>query len=151
MSADEVIRRCTRDGVTSWAQVAKQLGRSVDSVRAQFDVTYLRAYVWAPSREADPDLAPPDEDDTRSPHVRPVRLKVRILAILGKHTLSAATIAAALGTTLGCAKSQLSVMKREGLIKHTKGYPYTWSLTQIGAEMLVALRHGNASGAGVAA
>jgi hypothetical protein len=151
VNAQDIIARNTRNGVTSWAQVAKQLGCSVDSARAQHDPAYARAHIWAPSREPQPEMEEIDESDLSSPHAKPVRLKVRILMILGKHTMSAATIAATLGTTLGCAKKELSVMKRDGAIKHTKGYPYTWSLTEAGAVMLQQLRRGNASGAGVAA
>lgn len=41
--AETVIARCTRNGHISWAQVAKQLGRSVESVRQEFDRAYRRA------------------------------------------------------------------------------------------------------------
>jgi hypothetical protein len=152
MSAQDIIDRCTRNGVTAWANVAKQLGRSVDSVRAQHDQSYMRAHIWAPSREHQPEMeAPEDPDDTRSPHVKPVPLKVRVLAVLGKHSLSAETLAAATGTTLGCAKWQLSVMKREGSVQHTTRLPYTWSLTDAGKLALAALRQPNGSRPGVAA
>lgn len=45
---ETVIARCTRNGHISWAQVAKQLGRPVESVRQEFDPTYRRQPEGAP-------------------------------------------------------------------------------------------------------
>lgn len=47
-----VVRRCTRNGVTLWQHVAKQLGRSVDSVRQEYDPEYRRDEFAASLKEA---------------------------------------------------------------------------------------------------
>lgn len=39
-----IIARCSRDGRTSWAQVAKQLGTSIDRARSQHDPSYRRQF-----------------------------------------------------------------------------------------------------------
>lgn len=40
--SSEVLARCTRNGVTSWSNVAKQLGLSVDQARSRHDPEYLK-------------------------------------------------------------------------------------------------------------
>lgn len=146
MNVEIIIARCTRDGHVAWSQVARQLGRSVDSVRAQHDPSYLRAYVWAPSREADPDLEPPvDENDTSSPHVRQAPIRDRILHLLAVQTASAQTLALALNTTVGCAKVNLSRLAQSGMVRHDRSYPYTWELTIIGRSEIGVTRQANTS------
>lgn len=129
-----IIERCTRDGHTCWQHVAGQMGRSVDSVRAQFDQTYMRAHIWAPSREPQPEMEP-NLADLSSPHIKQ-RVRDRILIILGACTASAQTIAAMTNATLGSAKANLSYMKRDGLVASTHRQPYTWSLTVEGKLLL---------------
>ena len=135
-----IVARCTRNGVTSWQAVAKQLGRSVDSVRAQFDRQYARAHVWAPSREPDPALEPPvDENDLSSPYPKGPGLKSMILRSL--HTngpTCVGDIATRLGRTTNSIRMRLSDMREAGLVENdSKGrpngvYEWTWSLTIAG-------------------
>lgn len=133
-----VIERCTRDGVTSWQQVAKQLGRSVDSVRAQFDPRYLRAHVWAPTREPDPDLAPPiDENDTRSLAPKGPGLKVQILQYLQHGPECVEIIAIRLARPVNSIRARLDRLLEIGAVSHDGRYPRTWRVTPSGLRMSV--------------
>lgn len=130
----DIIAANTRNGHTAWQNVARQLGRSVDSVRAQFDPTYLRAYIWAPSREAQPEMeAPPvDENDTSSPYGRGPGLKAEIACLLSHHArLNVEDIANQLGCSTASARKQLSALKADGLAvcseRHPSGSAKTWS------------------------
>lgn len=133
MTDRDVINRCTRDGHTSWQSVSRQLGRSVDSVRGQYDPTYLRSHLWAPTRSPEPAMAMPEnEDDTSSPYAKTDPLPIRIIAVLKRGGQSAATIASLTGTTLNSAQVRLTAMKHEGIVKHSERIPYTWTLAEIG-------------------
>lgn len=133
MTDQDIITRNTRNGYTSWQNVARQLGRSIDSVRAQYDHSYMRAHIWAPTREPEPEMEePPCARDTSSPYIRGPILRVRIISTLSRHTASAQTLASMVGTTIGCARVQLSALKSEGIVQHTARMPYTWSLTDKG-------------------
>lgn len=132
MSAADIIARCTIDGVTRWSHVAQQMGRCVDSVRAEFDPRYLRAYIWAPSREPRPEMDLPaedDEDSFRSTRAKSDGLRVSIIARLGRGSASAETLAAFIGCTVQGARNQLSKLKADGQVVHTRRLPYTWSLS----------------------
>ena len=129
----QIIARCTRGGVVSWQNVAQQLGRSVDSVRAECDPTYMRSHIWAPSREPRPEMEPPevipDENDTRSPHERGPDMRTKIVACLTRGCASAETIAAAIGHGVASVRVHLTWMKQEGTISRLPGVrPYTWRL-----------------------
>ena len=52
----EVVERCTRNGVTSWTSVARQLGCSVDRARLLGDPGYFEVRPWPlaePAGDAD--------------------------------------------------------------------------------------------------
>lgn len=144
-----VVDRCTRGGATSWQQVAKQLGRSVDSVRAQFDPTYLRAHVWAPTRGPEPDMATPtvepdpealpDAEAYRSPHSAGPGLKALILTALDRCPASAETIATRISRTPESVRVRLSCLKADGLVVHDERPPYTWVITDAGRSLLTRL------------
>lgn len=150
MSVDvlAVIARCTRGGHIQWHHVAKQTGQSIDRVRCLHDPEYMTIRPWPHACEpVSPDGTPEpiDENDTTSPYIKPAPLKHRILGVLAKHTAAAATIATMTGTTLGCAKKELSHLKASCLVTHTLRFPYTWSLTAAGIDQLARTRQGNAS------
>lgn len=128
-SGQITVRRCTLDGVTRWSHVAQQLGRSVDSVRAEFDPSYPRYHIWAPSREPDPEMAPPDNEiETSSPYIKGPDMRAKIMTCLARGAASAETIAIFIGHGLGSVKARLSEMATEGKVEHTARQPYTWSL-----------------------
>lgn len=145
--AQTVILRCTTNGHTRWQHVAAQLGRCIDSVRAEHDPTYLRSHIWAPSREARPEMIEPehDIDDMRSPRPKERGLRFDILARLSFASASAETIAAAVEHSADSVRPRLTQLKQEGMISHTARLPYTWSLTDEGKTELTALRQGKAS------
>jgi DNA-binding transcriptional ArsR family regulator len=141
MNAEQIISRCTRDGVVAWSQVAKQLGRSVDSVRAQYDPGYERAYCWAPSREPIPPAAPEDliepdvdENDMSSPYVKPTPLKERIMRLLSVQSMCAETLAHALNCPKNSIRARLDRLYDAGLVTHDGRYPRTWSIAGQGAQ-----------------
>lgn len=144
-----IIVRCSRTSIDgrktiSWQNVANQLGWSVDKVRGLYDAEYPRFYAGcSPSREREPKARPEDlieppppepqgPEAFRSPHVRPLPLKLRILQALRRQTGSAETVASVTGTTVNAARATLSVMFTEGTVLHTHAMPYTWSLTPRG-------------------
>lgn len=127
MTADETIARCTRNGYTAWQQVANQLGRSVDSVRAQHDPTYMRAHIWAPTRQPDPEMLP-DENDLSSPHPKAPGLKVEILALLREGPWSAETLAMRLNRPVNSIRARLDRLMDEFLVCHDGRYPRSWVL-----------------------
>jgi hypothetical protein len=141
----ELIARHTRNGVTAWQAVARMLGRSVDSVRSQYDPSYLKIRPWPHPCE---EVVVIDFDDMRSPHVRPPPLRVRILALLAKQSASAQTIAAMTCSSLETTKMTLSRMKRDGMIQHTDRMPYTWSVAGSEAQGATALDVTDAIGLG---
>lgn len=132
MNADDVIARCTRDGHTAWQQVANQLGRSIDSVRAQHDPSYMRAHIWAPSREPQPEMIP-DPNDLSSPYVKGPGLKCEIVNLLRRRSATAETLATMLGKTTESIRNRLTDLKAANIVEHD-GYhlPYTWRLTAVG-------------------
>lgn len=135
MTDRDVINRCTRDGHTSWQSVSRQLGRSVDSVRAQYDPTYLRSHLWAPTRSPEPAMAmPEDEDDTSSPYPKAPGLKCEILTSLGRHTLGADTLASKLNRPVDSIRARLAQLQALFLVCHDGRFPRTWSLTEAGRQ-----------------
>lgn len=153
MTPDEIIAACTRCGVTSWQNVARQLGISVDAARARHDPGYERAYVWAPSRspmaQADPeDLIEPDDADipTSSPYVRGPGLKVEILCLLIHHGgLTVETLASMLNRTKLSVRKRLNDMRGELLVCNDSGgqhgsgtFGWTWTITAVGKGFVTA-------------
>lgn len=137
MTPDEIIAANTRAGHTSWQNVARQLGRSVDSVRAQYDHGYERAYVWAPSRspmaQAEPeDLIEPDDADipTSSPYVRGPGLKFEILCLLQVRQASVEELAGRLAKTTLSIRKRLNDLKADGAVFCDNGIPRTWGLIE---------------------
>lgn len=139
MSVDAmvVIARCTRGGITSWQQVSKQLGLSVDAARCRYDPEYLHIRPWPHPCEAvaHPD-EPIDENDTSSPHPKGPTLEVRISAILDSlGALSVADIACRLNISAGSARDALSTMRKAGKVendsndRHNGNLEWTWRLT----------------------
>jgi hypothetical protein len=120
----------------SWQNIANMLGRSVDSVRAQHDQTYLRAYIAVPTRAPEPDMALADElsdaESHRSPFPKGPNLQAIILIILDRNTASVETIAALIGTSVESTRSRLSALRLHGLIDHDGRHPRTWSITDDG-------------------
>lgn len=146
--AQTVIARCTTNGHTRWQHVAAQLGRCIDSVRAEHDPTYLRAYIWAPSREARPEMdVPEDIDSTRSPHAKGAGVRIELLALLARRTLPAETLARLSGIPANSARARLSDMATDGLVSHDGNAPgstyhsiRTWAITEKGREALASHR-----------
>lgn len=140
----EIIERNTRNGHTAWQHVACQLGRSVDSVRAQFDPTYMRAHIHVPSREHQPEMIP-DENDLRSPHPK-TNLKCEIMKLLKRRSATAETLATMLGKTSESIRTRLTALKSDKLVEHD-GFrlPYVWNLTDAGRLKLTG--HGDGIGA----
>jgi hypothetical protein len=141
-----IIARCTRNGVTAWQAVAAQLGRPVDSVRAQFDAGYERAYCWAPSRESVPEAdVVIDFDDMSSPFAKGPGLKILILRTLQTGPACIETIATRLCRTTDSIRARLNSLKVDGLVIHDgRGGPHgegrsqrTWSLTAPGLRVAV--------------
>lgn len=124
-AASPIIDRCTANGHTRWQHVAQQLGTSVDSVRSQFDPTYMRAYI-GPGRLPEP--TPHEEpSNLSSPRVR-VLMRDKIINRLKLGSASAQAIAASIGHGVSSVRDTLNDMSYAGLIEHTQRLPYTWSL-----------------------
>lgn len=132
MSDKDIIATCTRAGVTAWQSAARMLGRSVDSVRSQYDPTYLRSHIWAPTRSPEPAMAIPDEDDTSSPYPKGPGLKCEILTALANHTLGADTLASKLNRPVDSIRARLAQLQALFLVCHDGRFPRTWSLTEAG-------------------
>lgn len=130
MNTHDVISRCTRNGHTAWQQVACQLGCSVDSVRAQFDPTYMRAHIWAPSREPQPEMIP-DENDLSSPYPKPPGLKVEILKLLNRNRMSAEELSLALLSPVNSIRARLDRLHDAGQVYHDGAYPRTWGIVDL--------------------
>lgn len=140
----DIIAACTRNGATSWQNVARQLGRSVDSVRAQYDAGYERAYVWAPTREAAPEPAPEDliepadaDIPMNSPHAKGPSLRILILQRLQHGAQSADTVANFLHRPVNSVRARLDRLLDDFLVCHDGRYPRTWSLTAKGLRIAV--------------
>jgi hypothetical protein len=134
----EIIARCTRDGVVSWQHVARQLGRSVDSVRAQFDSGYGRAWVAMPSRDLEDEEPPPDSEvPVTSPYTKGPGLKLEILRDLQHGPRSVETIANQLVRPVNSIRARLDRLLEIGAVSHDGRYPRTWSLTATGLRISV--------------
>lgn len=131
-----ILARCTRDGATAWQQVAKQLGRSVDSVRAELDPGYLKVRPWPhPCEEVEPE--PVDENDTRSLAPKGPGMKLEILRQLQNGPSSAETLANRLRRPVNSIRARLDRLQGGFLVCHDNRYPRTWSLTAKGLRTAV--------------
>jgi hypothetical protein len=138
MSPDEIVRRCTRDGVTSWQSVAKQLGLSVDAARSRYDPAYLRARPWPhPCEEVPHPDAPIDENDVHSLAPKGPGLKALILRHLQTGPASVETLANRLQRPVNSIRARLDRLLDEFLVCHDDCYPRSWSLTAKGLRMAV--------------
>jgi len=127
-----VIARCTRNGVTSWQQVARQLGRSVDSVRCAYDPQYLKVRPWPhPCEEVASPVEPELElepTDLSSPHPKGESLKVRILKLLAVQSMSSEILAHALNVPRNSIRARLDRLLDAGKVCHDGRYPRTWAI-----------------------
>lgn len=131
MNIEIIIQRCTRDGHVAWAQVARQLGRSVDSVRAQHDPSYMRAHIWAPSREPQPEMVEEvDENDMTSPYPKGIGMKAKILALLERQMMSVETLASFLQSPPNSVRARLDRLLEAGRVYHDSAFPRSWGLTE---------------------
>lgn len=140
MSPEEIIRRCTREGVTAWQSVAKQLGLSVDAARSRYDPSYLRARPWPhPCESVSPDGEPEpiDETDMSSPHPKGPGLKVLILRQLQNGPASVETLAVRLSRKTTSIRARLDRLLDDFLVCHDDCYPRSWSLTAKGLRIAV--------------
>lgn len=132
MSAEAIIARCTRNGITSWQNVAAQMGRSVDGVRSDYDPMYLKIRPWPhPCEEVEPEAEP---TDLSSPYAKPEPLKDRILKLLTVQSMSAEILSHALNSPRNSIRARLDRMLDAGLVQHDGRYPRTWSLAGQGAQ-----------------
>lgn len=137
-----IIARCTRGGTTSWQQVAKQLGRSVDSVRAQYDRQYLHSRPWThPCEEVEPEPdieTMTDAEAYKSPNPKGEGLKVTLLKLLDRHQhLTADDMAQRTSNAANTVRSRLSELLHEGFVQNDQAIQRgsterTWSLTTAG-------------------
>lgn len=127
--ARDLIARCTRNGVISWQQVAKQLGCSVD--RAQ------RMYATTP-RQDPQQLAEllTNAEAYKSPHPKGDGLKAAILGLLERHgQLSVADIAARTRSTPATVRGMLRDLTHAGLVENDQArmkFERSWKLTATG-------------------
>lgn len=126
-----VIQRCTRNGVTSWQSVAKQLGCSVDRARRLYDLT-------TSARHDPQQLAEPltDAQAYKSPHPKGEGFKTKILVLLERHgRLSVEDMAARIGSSPGSIRRFLGEMVHHGLCQSDNAGDKcgrSWSLTAAG-------------------
>lgn len=130
----DVIARCTRAGVTSWSNVARQLGRSVDSVRSEFDPEYLRVRMWPHVCEVVEPEPEVDENDTRSPYPKSVGMRARILALLERQMMSVEALSGFLQSPVNSVRARLDRMLDAQLVFHDGCYPRSWGLLEVGGQ-----------------
>lgn len=134
----DVVKRCTRDGVTSWQNVAAQLGCSVESARKRFDPQYLPIRPWPhPCEEIAPEVV--DENDTHSLAPKGPGMRMEVICLLHRlGHLSSADIANRLGKPVNSVRARLSQIKAEGWVENdgfgrANGlFEWTWKLTEAG-------------------
>lgn len=149
MTAEAIIAACTRNGVTSWQNVARQLGRSVDSVRCAYDPQYLHIRPWPhvcevvphPDESMEDPLEPNDADiPTNSPYDKGPGMKAQILCLLTRHgPMSVEALSGLLNRTKLSVRKRLNDMRAELLVcndsggQHNSGtFGWTWSITKTG-------------------
>lgn len=131
----DVVDRCTRAGVTSWSNVAKQLGVSVDRARRLYDPV-------SSSRRDPQQLAGPapesltDAEAYRSPNAKGAGLKAVILTLLERHRhLTVDEMAKFTGSSNDTMRPRLSALRRAGLVQNDQAgdrIGRTWVLTAAG-------------------
>lgn len=122
------IARCTRNGVVQWQQVATQLGCSVATARAQYDVAYCRPYAVAAPTPPRPPAKPPSN---RVRKQKPDGLSANIFAALADGPLSSKEIAEKSGRPYGSVRVRLSTLKELGLVEFVN---CEWALPAEGSE-----------------
>lgn len=129
-----IIARNTRNGHVAWQNVARQLGRSEDAIRSQYDPTYMRRNdrPWPHPCEA----VEFEPTDVSSPYAKTPGLKTKILTVLHRHTASAESIAYAIGGHARSIRSRLGALHASGLVQRSCRLPYTWSLTEAGRKVV---------------
>lgn len=127
-----IIARCTRNGITSWQAVAKQMGLSVDAVRSRYDAAYLKVRPWPHPCEA-----VPHPDGAKGPG-----LKALILNQLGKHAMSVEDLAYRLQRPVNSIRARLAQMRQCGLVESDSGgrhngkaNAWTWWITTKGRDV----------------
>lgn len=150
MTAEAIIARCTRNGVTSWQHVAAQLGCSVDQARSRYDRQYLPVRPWPhPCEEIKPEaeLEPIDENDTHSLAPKGPGMLVEIVQLLGRiGPMTVAELSARLHSPTNSVRMRLSKLRGEGLVENdnfaarSNGvYEWTWRLTRDGRTRAASL------------
>lgn len=136
MSAD-IVRRCTRAGVTSWSNVARMMGVSIDSARTQFDPTY-RLPKPAIQQPQEPDVSSlTDAEAYRSPYARTDGLKALLMALLGRYgSLSCEQLAVIASSTPNSVRKRLWSLRQAGMVesdeRRGRATPSTWWLSAAG-------------------
>lgn len=144
--SQEIVTRCTRNGVTAWQHVAAQLGCSVDQARARHDPKYLPVRPWPhPCEEVAPQAAEAkpetvDENDTSSPHVKGPGHRALIVSLLARNgPMTVADLAARLESPRNSVRMRLSQLRADGLVENDNFrarnngvYEWTWRLTREG-------------------
>lgn len=131
--AHAIIHRCTRDGVTSWQNVARQMGISVDKARRLYDATSRARH--DPQQLGEP--APlTDAQAYKSPNPKGQGFKTMILVLLERHgRLSVDDLAHRIGSTPSSIRRFLGELVRHGLCQSDGAGDKcgrSWSLTQAG-------------------
>lgn len=122
------IARNTRNGRVLWQHVAAQLGCSVATARAQYDVAYCRPYAVATPAPPKPPAKPPRR---RVNKPKPDGLSANIFAALADGPLSSKEIAEKSGRPYGSVRVRLSTLKELGLVDFVN---CEWALPAEGSE-----------------
>jgi hypothetical protein len=149
MSAEQIIARCTRDGVVSWQNVAAQLGCSVDQARKLHDPQYLAIRPWPQRCEAVTPKGEPielvDENDTHSLAPKGPGLAVEILRALKRHgPMSAQAISGLVGSPCNSVRMRLArMLERKWVVNDSRGrgngvFEWTWAPTAEGLKIAEA-------------
>jgi hypothetical protein len=128
VSAD-VISKCTRNGVTSWSNVAKMLGCSVDKAKALHGHLTPRQ---DPQQIVD-NWAMSDAEAYRSPHPKGDGLKAQLLGLMERHgRLSTEQLAVLASSTPDSIRRRVNDLVAARLVEHDGCLPRTWGLTTDG-------------------
>lgn len=144
MSPRDIVDRCTRNGTVLWSHVARQLGCSVDAVRARYDQNYLHARIWPhPCEELLPE-EPIDENDPHSLRPNVPSMRAEILTLLKRQgSLSVRSIGGRLNRPCNSVRMRLSQLRDSGLVQNDSAAlrsgrsEWTWSLTDAGRLMAI--------------
>lgn len=139
--AHAVVARCTRDGVTSWQNVARQLGMSVDKARRLYDPVSSARRDPQQLAEHHPMT---DAEAYKSPHPKGQGFKAMILVLLERHgKLSVEDMTVRSGSTPSSIRRFLGEMVHNGLCQSDNAGDKcgrSWSLTEAGKAAAKAQR-----------